>query len=512
MRRRPPALAIAFSEARILAPLWLAGLAAIAAATWMNAARPLPVEWLGWGFVAYALTPVAIGATAFGHDFSHRTMVLALSQPVARTTLLTTRTAVVVIMVTALAAGAALLVSNASRELPFDVTTALLVPALAGICLAPALTLLTRSALAGLVFGIALPLFILMAAELVAGMRYGFTPDVSMQARTLRDSIALSGFYVMCAMALPAIWYLSSRSEALEGPARAAGLPHRAGLGRGARTHPALALVITELHLQQGVLAFSVLAGCAIAPVVLLAGDALWLDAVVVPVVVLHGALVALLAGALASAEERQLGTIGWQVMLPFKARWQWTIKAAVASSVAVALGYGLPLALSVLVDSPELRRELRNSFDEQALFPLLGATTCALYVSTLVASGVRALVTSLFAIAGAMLVLGPPASWTSAWLGQMIGAGLARALPGPLTGGQLRTFLYLLQPVAALMILSWLVLALSFARQNHESADRSARRVVRHVAWLFAAAVVGIALLEGSRDFLMAARAALRS
>ena len=61
---------------------------------------------------------------------------------------------------------------------------------------------------------------------------------------------------------------------------------------------------------------------------------------------------ISLLAGSLASAEERQLGTLEWHALLPMSARTQWTVKAGMAVGVAVVLGLGLPALLSSLTRS----------------------------------------------------------------------------------------------------------------------------------------------------------------
>ena len=61
---------------------------------------------------------------------------------------------------------------------------------------------------------------------------------------------------------------------------------------------------------------------------------------------VFHSGAIPLLAGSLASAEERKLGTLEWQLLLPM-ARWkQWVTKAAVALGIALTLTLGLPALL----------------------------------------------------------------------------------------------------------------------------------------------------------------------
>ena len=61
------------------------------------------------------------------------------------------------------------------------------------------------------------------------------------------------------------------------------------------------------------------------------------------PLSVVHLALVPILAGALASAEERRLGTLEWQVLQPTATWKQWLVKATVV------------IALSIVVSLPPL-------------------------------------------------------------------------------------------------------------------------------------------------------------
>ena len=53
-----------------------------------------------------------------------------------------------------------------------------------------------------------------------------------------------------------------------------------------------------------------------------------------------------ILIGSLASAEERQLGTLEWQTLLPSPAWQQWAVKVGVTFGLALLLGVGLPALL----------------------------------------------------------------------------------------------------------------------------------------------------------------------
>ena len=58
-------------------------------------------------------------------------------------------------------------------------------------------------------------------------------------------------------------------------------------------------------------------------------------------VAILYGPLLALLSGSLASAEERQLGTMEWQMLLPLPMWKQWAVKTATVAGLALVLGVG---------------------------------------------------------------------------------------------------------------------------------------------------------------------------
>jgi hypothetical protein len=98
--------------------------------------------------------------------------------------------------------------------------------------------------------------------------------------------------------------------------------------------------------------------------------------------------MLSLLIGSLASAEERQLGTLEWQILLPVPMWQQWTVKVLTTVSLSLILGVGMPLLTTMSLALHEL--SLRSWLGLAIAAPLL--TIAALYVSTLSSSGVRAL------------------------------------------------------------------------------------------------------------------------
>lgn len=109
-------------------------------------------------------------------------------------------------------------------------------------------------------------------------------------------------------------------------------------------------------------------------------------------VALLYGGLLAILIGALASAEERRLGTLEWQALLPVAAWRQFAMKTGVALTLSLLLSFALPLLLA--------RGELAVTAVHAGAVLLL--TTISLYVSSRCDSGLQALamaVTTLFLI-----------------------------------------------------------------------------------------------------------------
>jgi hypothetical protein len=183
----------------------------------------------------------------------------------------------------------------------------------------------------------------------------------------------------------------------------------------------------------------------------------------------LYGGLLALLIGSLASAEERQLGTLESQVLLPMPSWKQWLVKTTVALGLAMVLAVALP----VLGSLGEI------GFNRWHATIIIGFTIGSLYVSSLSTSGLRALLVSVPTIFGALymfswlfFVLGLDAEfwrrsgqvpWTSLWLG---------------------------------LLVSFLALLLRLALDNHRSGEQSPMRVARQVCLIAACLVLGLGAL----------------
>jgi hypothetical protein len=186
----------------------------------------------------------------------------------------------------------------------------------------------------------------------------------------------------------------------------------------------------------------------------------------------LHAGAIPLLAGSLASAEERQLGTLGWQVLLPIAAWRQWAVKAAVVLVLSLGLAIGVPAILYALFASGP--GPVRLGWPPAAA--IAAVATVSLYASSLSTNGVRALLASASAIGGVLLVA--HITMNDVMPGWM---PLAWDLPNAAWA-----VLY----AASAAVFAWL---LWLGMKNHGSAERGAKRVLKQVAVLGAVAIVAM-------------------
>lgn len=335
MIARQAAVALVRKELRELLPLWALAVAGLAAIGMVDILEPAALYALP-GAILGMLAPIALGAMAFGHEFRYGTLASLLTLPTSRAHLLVVK---LLVLGSLLAVLAVVAWSVGAR------TVWLFLPLASGIFLAPWLTLITRSELAGLVFACAVPALCLLAAEVWAEAVYGPTLDTRNVADQLRNRVFGTGTAVMCAVAAAGTIARFRSLEIIEGRGRAVStrwLP--AGRANTVR-RPAnvyVALAKKELRLQT-------LPASVVGLLVVLAVMVAWLPSGVDP----HGAvertasvlqplfavLVAILSGALASAEERHGGTWASQVLLPVPLWKQWAVKVAVVSLFALVAG-----------------------------------------------------------------------------------------------------------------------------------------------------------------------------
>jgi len=459
-------------EVRALAPTCAAVLGAVVVGS-QSSGYFLP----GAGLLAFGVGSITLGAQAFGHEYTSRTLWLLLSQPVTRQRLFLNKLVVLAAMLATLTAATLLLYGEPLRRAASSQMSPAMFVLIAAcaLCLAPWLSMVCRSALAATVFTIVIPGLITVAATIVAGLRYGFDNAAAIDRFT--DVMFWSAAPVVCAAGLVSAWWTFRRLEVIEGRGAdvqiAEALRLRSAATVARRYHPFWALLWKELRLQQ--MAF-VVAALYVGAAVTLA----WIDRsrpdagdTGRALLLLYAALQALLIGSLASAEERQFGTAESQLLLPTPVWQQWTVKIAVAWGLFLALGVGLPELLGV---------SLMTDDRGWAAIAFIVLTTSSVYFSSWCRSAISALI-----LAGVGAVA------------MFLTAAATRDFVG-----RLPTFRYLDRSVYSPQVVEWtlaamtaglIALLLSLALRNHRSFDRNIQGTLAQAAGI-GAYLVGAAIV----------------
>jgi hypothetical protein len=435
-----PERALTMKELRVLLPVWFAALVTIGAGFLITEPQILIA-----GLLAYGIGSIALGALSVGHEYGYRTVGVLLVQPIARQRILLIKLGVLTPLLLILAAAAWYAPFNAAalhRLWGWHHQGVVLLPLVVALLIAPWLTMACRSALAGVVFAGSLPGILMVCGNLAGMAWFGIgNPDVE----PFSEQVWLVGMVILSVVSALMSWRSFMRLEAIEGTGADVQMPNWFSTpARPPARHPVWLLIRKEMHLQQ--MTFVIVLLFAIGWSVLsLLKDTVpaFADAPVVPVTVIYLFLLSIVIGSLASAEERGLGVLQSQVLLPVPSWQQWAVKAGVVFGLALLMGVGLPMLLNVV--SPAA-----DHFDEKALWRqnarlVLVLTGFSLYVSSRSTSGLRAMVAAFpLAIAGLVLV-----HWT-------IGV--------------------LIEPSAAIMWLgqaALVALAVIFAFRNHLALER---------------------------------------
>lgn len=481
MRRASRVPAGLRKEVQALLPTWLGCGAAVGLAGLLDSSLAFTM-----GVLAYVFGSVSLGALSIGHEYGNRTLTLLLTLPADRRRLYLVKAAVLVPMQLALSAIAAVLLF-APRVLDgrFPSAATTILPILCSLLLAPWLTMICRNPLAGGVFSIAIPGMLHVIGDVIGVAMYELG---SPRADRLALAVFWWGLAGLCAIASISSWRMFMRLEAIEGrdrefhfPVWRSDLMDAATRDRTARRpQPLWLLAKKEIRLQQMTFAVSglyLVGWTAMSWLHVTGGRELPPRGVLT---LLHGVLISLLIGSLASAEERHLGTLESQVLLPLATWKQWAVKAGMAMGLALLLAVCLPTVLVFL--NPAANDVLLNGWFAATVIAL---TAGSLYVSTLSPSGVRALVFCLPVMLLAMALLRFVIDGVE-WILRALGTAPQRHnMPAELTfwlsaglGGGL------------------LALVLWLAMLNHRSSDRSIGRVWRQAMWL-AGLVIGVSVVS---------------
>ena len=482
-----PALA---KEIRALLPFWGATVAVLV----------LSPAWrsnllLDLGVFAYVWGSIAIGAQSIGQEYGYRTLPMLLAQPADRERVYLRKFLVSAVMLLTLLALAVTVFSDARKE-PIQFTI-LILPVLGGLFLAPLMTMICRSALAGIILSGSAPALIWVTLLVVASL--GFDIDVERAEGVLLDR------WVLAMIALSPLtgflgWRRFTRLEALEAAAPLLHFPRWLTSGEGVRRRsPLRALAAKEVHLQQ--LTFVVVALNVVGWASFLLVQPYFPSLATFPigaVLLLYSMGLAIMIGALASAEERHHGTLDWQLLQPTPAWQQWLVKVGVALGFAILFGVGLPILLIELAPRDDIRA-LRISTDLMVLVALL--TTGSIYISSLSSSGVRAMVLSL-PVGMAVVYFVQMVSGAMRWVTlQLAGPLMADIVSGAIAPSSLhpadvavfigRAFLLTLVP-----LLLW------FGLVNHTSTERTPRRIFQQVAVIALVIAIGVVIVGGTFAF----------
>jgi hypothetical protein len=452
-------------------------------------------------FVGYGLGSVAIAASAFGHDFAHRTLLATLAQPVSRRQIWRIR------MVTALSTilpltiigawplGLYRLLSSLILDVPnhsaSDSTVLMLVAFLSSVCIAPCLTLLCRSALAGTVLTICVP-FILMY-----GGEYAWSLIIvwPLNHPVFLWYLAFS-FIVTCVIGFVGTRVLWDRLQVID--ARPVSLTLGNWKGIKARTRaptrrrsPWLQLAWKEARLQW----------LAIVPVVGMCATAASFSKTPQPnfgiemliyTMGFWAVFLCLILGSVGSAEERQLGLSDSQALLPVPKTTQWLIKVGLLFLLAYGFAVCLPLAL---LDGTTGRADLPIPGPNVWQMSAICITSLALFVSSCCRTTMKAVLVSLPLSVAALGVI------DLVRISEEMLIGRTRATVHEVIAGTARRFTYTLTSddsivaftIAAPYIFGagLIALLLVFACRNHFSAERSGGELARQLFWLLGAFVV---------------------
>jgi hypothetical protein len=420
------------------------------------------------GLFAYVVGTFAVGAQSMGHEFAGRTLSVLLAQPTDRRRLYAIKFAVAAIMIVALAAFAGSLLWRVWE--PDAPLIPIGLPVLGALFFATFFTLVTGSALAGMVMGATLPMTVWLAMVMAGWFAMGLPQEATTGFVFEWVFVAAT---VVCPLIAVAGWHRFVTLEVTDTGAQGWHFPHLLWRSRQRRPAPLAALVIKELHLQQLSMAIALLYLVTWPAGLLLRRMAPSL--VVLPLeamMLFYSVGLAIAIGAMASAAERQMGTRDQQLLQPIAAWRQWLVKVAVTMTLALLLGFAMPALL--IGDGPGVGL-LSVAGNLSTVIVLLVAGS--LYLSSLSNSGVVAMAWTL------------PAGMVALILGQAAGRITLRAFGVPLEDPD--TIVFLVRTVTALLVplLLWL------AFRNHRSLERRVQTALGQLALVGVAGTAALAL-----------------
>ena len=482
-------------EIRALLPLWGGSIAAIAVAFMWREDHRLLLPGPVLALFVYVVGSLAIGAQSVGQEYTYRTLPMLLSQPADRRRIYLLKFVVSAVMLLTLAVLAGMTFVKAWRpeSARFGVV---ILPVLCGLFLAPLMTMICRSTLAGMILGGTVVALTWLVTLAIAWFGFGIDTEATEQLMLGRWTL---GMTVVCPVVGLLGWHRFRKLEAIDTASPALHLPRWLKNAPGARHHhPLRALAVKEVHLQQMAFVITGLHILGWAMFVLLRRYVPALATFPVgAVLLLYSAGLAIAIGALACAEERQLGTLDWQLLQPSPAWQQWIVKVGVAFGVALLCGVGLPVLLNQLTPFEGFR--IRLAADLAVLIVLL--TASSIYISSLSSSGVRAMVLSLpigMAVAYFLQIASGALRWVTLQVAGPLMADVVTGAVAPLSVDPSDVVIF----AARGFSLTLAPLVLWFGFVNHTSSERTARRIIEQIAWIALVMMTGIVFVGGILAF----------
>jgi hypothetical protein len=457
------------SEIRAILPAWIIFISVSSAGFFLKE------FWQNISMYGYLIGCSAIGAIISGHDFSDGTLITTLSQPLHRDRLWRIRLGIAavltlpILIVTAVQSGVPGDSGGAESGLPVLTWIIFSAPFLVGLFVAPCLTILTRSPLAGTVFTVGLPFLFWFLGDLIAAIRFGRIEETTGVYRSFQQMVTCVLLIGGCVAGATSGWKSFLHLEAADlrrsmwnirliprpwHPSTAAA-SHGPGSASWELVKKEFRLYILTILPVAALILLSLLSHF---PKIAMHAEMVSLAAV------FSGFLICIVIGGLASAEEKQLGLAESQALLPISKSWQWTIKVVIAGFQAFFAGTWLPLLV------------IQNAHTETSFPPELVFTftsfiimLISLYVSSCCRNTMKAIVISL------------PACWSV-----LAVLGFATApfwKPLPQTAEQLFGFdseSMSRLGLCGIVFITFGGLTFQAACANHFSADRGAARLIR--------------------------------
>lgn len=488
-------------------------------------------EMTEWILVAYGFGCLLMGASAFGSEFEHGTISGLLTQPLPRATLFLEKVSVLGILLLVATFNVWLALDRVPNYGPDQprILLATLLP-LVAFCSAPLYSLISRSTLAGVVFATAIPigLFATFSLGLEAASRLGSQTPAMLN---LESNLISWSIPVYLLFTLLAGWRVFSRYQVPGGGAggRSSSGMHPLSLPMDRilqrllpPTNGTARLIRKELRLH--VVPWLV-AGITVG---------LWLLAMALKQFItdenlrntvcdlaiwangfgLLGTIALLTAGAACVAEERQLGTLEWQLTQPLQINHQWWIKVAVTTAIAVSLGFLLPATL------------IWVSFDAAHLRLMFGGTTAlgagayslfftlllvvSIYASSVARSTMKAMATAAFIAAGLAGLIALLLLTGGAWIDEKMTRHIEQLPAGVNAPAWAPTVETLVQLAAGAAGITGILIAggfLAFAGQNFRRLSIPAGIISRQLMTIG----VGLTLWLGALGLITSQMALLR-